>query len=622
MPVLSTSGAATGPASEKPAPETSASTGAAPAPAISMRVFFRVARGYWRGPSARQAWLITAGIVTFTIGNMIAGLSVNQWNRFFFDALEAKNVRSVEIGVMIILGLAFFAAASSVALVQFRLRLQVRWRQWLTRHLMGVWLADRRYYQLNIVDPENNPEGRMADDVRLSIEPLVDFSIGLVNALLVSVTFLSILWIVGGGITFPLNGAALTIPGYMVWVAVCYSALATFATLVVGRPLIRYVERKNSGEADFRYELTRVRESAENIALIGGDEEERAHLDERLSTLVLRWLSVVRQQARLTWILNSNAVLVPVVALIFGAPKYLAGELSLGQLMQAAAAFVQVQVALNWFVDNAIRLAEWSASSQRVSALLLSLDGLDDKIRNRADGMILLEDSPDDHLRIEKLSLFQQNGTMMIEGADADIAPGEKVLVKGGSGTGKSTLIRAIAGLWPWGTGRILRPKGVRVAFVPQRPYIPRGTLRAAVLYPEVQRAIADEKLAAALGQCGLTHLAPRLAEEDQWDKILSGGEQQRLAFARLIIDPPEIIILDEATSALDELSQAHMLEFFRTDLAKAMVLNVAHRPGLEAYHSREIHLVRVEGEVTAHAEHQRNSPWLNFWRRVAGQTQ
>ena len=584
----------------------------------SASVFFRVARGFWRGDSKKRAWLLTAGVVAFALSNMIAGLAVNQWNRYFFDALETRNTRSVEIGVALIIALGIYSAASSVALVHFRLRLQVRWRQWLTSHLMGVWLTDRRYYQLNIVDPGHNPEGRMADDVRLSIEPLVDFSIGLFNALLVSVAYLSILWAVAGGISVQLGGAGIYIPGYMLWVAVIYSVIATCATWFVGRPLIAYVEKKNGGEADFRYNLTRVRESSETIALIGGDEEELAKLDTTLSALIARWLDVARQQGRLTWILNFNSVLVPVVPLMFGAPKYLSGELTLGQLMQVAAAFVQVQIALNWFVDNAIRLAEWSAASQRVSALITALDTLDDSIRNRAAGMIELGASPDDRLRIENLSLFQRNGALMIEGADTAIAPGEKVLVKGGSGTGKSTLIRAIAGLWPWGSGRILRPDGARVAFVPQRPYIPRGTLRAAVLYPDAQRGVTPEKVTEALTACGLAHLIPRLDEEDEWDRILSGGEQQRLAFARLIADPPDIIILDEATSALDELSQARMLEFFRTDLSAAMVLHVAHRPGLEAYHNRELHLVRVEGETAAHAENRRSSPWLAFWRRLA----
>ena len=590
-----------------------------PAPPISDTVatFFRVARRFWRGETKRRAWLLTGGIGAFTLGNMLAGVSVNQWNRYFFDALERKDGHAVQIGVFIIVGLALFSAACSVGLVHMRMGLQVRWRQFLTKHFLGVWLADRRFYQLNITDPQHNPEGRIADDVRLSLEPLVDFCIGLVNAFLVAVTFLSILWLVGGSYGVSVGGAAFTVHGYMVWVAILYSVVASAATYFVGRPLIGRVEKKNGAEADFRYELTRVRESAENIALIGGDDEERARLGDKVAALVKRWLAVIASQANLTWILNFNAVLAPVVPLMFGAPKYLAGELSLGQLMQVATAFVQVQVALNWFVDNAIRLAEWSAAAQRVAKLADALDGLDASIANRATETIVLGDSPDEKLHIENLSLFQQTGKVMIEGADTVISPGEKVLVRGESGTGKSTLIRAIAGLWPWGSGRILSPKGARVVFVPQRPYMPLGTLRHALVYPDIDPATPDEKLTEALTRCGLAHLAPRLGEEDQWDKILSGGELQRFAFARLLLAPPDIIIMDESTSALDELSQAKMLEFFTADLAKSMILNVAHRPGLEAHHAREINLVRVDGGTAAHAEHRRNTPWLNFWRRM-----
>ena len=271
----------------------------------------------------------------------------------------------------------------------------------------------------------------------------------------------------------------------------------------------------------------------------------------------------------MTWIFNGSTVLSPVVPLLLGAPKYLAGEIGLGELMQIATAFAQVQLALNWLADNAIRLAEWLASAQRVVELSDVLDDLDATIgRYGSSSTVVLGDSPDDSLCICDLSLTQQNGKLMIEDADVVIAPGEKVLVKGESGTGKSTLIRAMAGLWPWGSGQILRPKGATFAFMPQRPYLPLGTLRHALLYPAEDEGQPDEALAEALRRCGLAHLVPRLHEEDQWESILSGGEKQRLAFARLLVSPPDIIIMDESTAALDEESQARMLDFLRTDLA------------------------------------------------------
>ena len=606
----------TDPESEKPTPPVE------PVPAITsvVSVFLHVARGFWSGETKTRAWWITVGILAFTLGNMIAGIGVNQWNRFFFDALEKKDTTSVTIGIGLILGIALFSAACSVGLVQTRMRLQIRWRQWLSRHLIQIWLSERRFYQLNIIDPKNNPEGRIAEDIRMAIEPLVDFAVGLVNALLVAVAYLSILWVVAGSLSIVIGSADVIIPGYMVWVAVIYSIIASAATFLVGHPLIGLVGSKNGAEADLRFELTRIRESAEYIALIGGDEEERARLDGKLASVIRRWTSVIVQQARMTWILNSNSVLSPVVPLLCVAPKYLSGEMTLGAVVQVAAAFGQVQIALNWFVDNAIRLAEWTASAQRVVALQESLQALDDAILDQATDTIVLGESPDENLRIEKLTVLQHDGRVMIGESEAVITPGEKVLLKGESGTGKSTLIRAIAGLWPWGAGNILRPAGARIAFLPQRPYIPPGTLRKALLYPDTEREAPDAKLGEALDRCGLSHLMVRLDEEDQWDKILSGGEQQRLAFARLLIAPPEIVIMDEATAALDELSQARMLEFLRTDLAGSTVLSVGHRPGLEAYHGRTITLVREEGETSARTQEVTSKRWrglggVKAWR-------
>jgi vitamin B12/bleomycin/antimicrobial peptide transport system ATP-binding/permease protein len=587
-------------------------------PGIVARTYFRIARGFWMGGSRRRAWLLTFGVLVFVLANLTAALGVNRWNRFFFDALEKKEVGLVLLGVGIILGLALATAAASVGLVHMRMRLALRWRQWITGHMIERWLAERRFYQLNIVGGDAaNPEYRIADDVRLATEPLVDFAIGLTNAVLAAAAFLGVLWAVGGALRISAGGSEYLIPGYMVWAAIVYSTITSLSMYFLGRPLIAAVENKNSGEAQLRYELTRVRDSAENIALIGGDEDERARLKETFSELAARWVRVIVRQARMTWIFNGSSVLSPAVPLLLGAPKYLAGELSLGELMQIATAFAQVQIALNWLADNAIRLAEWFASAQRVVELADVIDDLEGTIgRYGSDTAVVLGPSPDDAIHFRNVSINQLNGKLMIEDADVTIPRGEKVLVKGESGTGKSTLIRAMAGLWPWGSGEILWPEGASFAFMPQRPYIPLGTLRHAILYPATDVGQPDEKLADALRRCGLAHLIPRLHEEDQWEGILSGGEKQRLAFARLLVNPPDIIIMDEATSALDEESQARMLDFLRTDLADATVLCVAHRPGLEEYFDREIRLVRLETGGPAVAEHRRLPRFRNFLHR------
>ena len=574
-------------------------------PGTVARAYFRIARGFWGGPTRRRAWFLITGVLVFALANLAAALGVNRWNRFFFDAIENKQVGLVYLGVGIIVLLAVASAAASVGLVHMRMRFALRWRQWITGHLIERWLADRRFYQLNIVGGDaSNPEYRIADDVRLATEPLVDFLIGLTNAILAAVAFLGVLWAVGGSIRIGAGGSEHVIPGYMVWAAIVYSTITSLGMYFLGRPLIAAVESKNTGEAQLRYELTRVRDSAENIALIGGDEDERLRLKETFGDLATRWIRVIVRQARMTWIFNGSTVLSPAVPLLLGAPKYLAGELSLGELMQVATAFAQVQIALNWLADNAIRLAEWFASAQRVVELRRMLENLEATIgRHGSDTTVVLGPSPDDAIHFRDVSITQLDGKLMIEGADVVIPRGEKVLVKGQSGTGKSTLIRTMAGLWPWGSGKILRPEKARTAFMPQRPYMPLGTLRHALIYPALDLDVSDETLREALRRCGLTHLVERLDAEDQWDAILSGGEKQRLAFARLLVHPPDIVIMDEATSALDEVSQARMMEFLRADLAHATVVSVSHRPGLEEYFDREIHLIRVEhgGHATTH---------------------
>jgi vitamin B12/bleomycin/antimicrobial peptide transport system ATP-binding/permease protein len=564
----------------------------APVRPASAWQFLRFASGFWKGPTRGLAWTWSVAAFILILANLAVGVGLNRWNRWFFDALERKDVATVVSSVSIFLLLIVLGAGFSVAMVRARMTLQVRWRQWITEQLTTRWLGEQRYYRLAITDEEAiNPEYRLAEDTRLASEPVVEFVIGFINALLAAATFVGILFVVGGALPVTLFGQTWVIPGYIALAAVVYAAAMSTVTFLVGSPLVQLIGSKNEAEAQFRYEATRVRENAESIALIKGDEDERIRLQDTFALAVTRWSAVIRQHSNLTWITNSNSFFAPMLPVLLAAPKYMSGELTLGAVMQIAAAFLAVLAALNWFVDNFIRLAEWSASARRVNEFDLALRVLDRDEAGRTS--IEIAESPDHSIYLDDLSIEHQNGSVVIADAAISIAPGDRVLLGGDSGTGKSTLIRAIAGLWPWGRGRILLPKGAKIAFVPQLPYLPLGRLRDALAYPSSGDTLTDEIGRSALKSAGLGHLVDRLDTEERWYQFLSGGERQRVAMARLFIERPTIIVMDEATAALDVESETVLLTRLFEALPETTVISVGHRPGLFDLHTRGLTLKR-----------------------------
>jgi vitamin B12/bleomycin/antimicrobial peptide transport system ATP-binding/permease protein len=580
------------------------------------REFFRVSLGFWTGDSRGLAWLLTISVLVLAGLQILAQVGLNAWQRLFFDALEKKDVPAVMAAVGWVPIAVGFSAVTLSGLVVARMLLQARWREWLTRHLVGWWIADQRYYRLGFVAEEQTaPEFRIAEDVRLAIEPLVEFLLGLITATVTALTFAAILWQVAGSLPVTIGGTTYVIPFYMAIAAILYAIVASLAAYLTGRPLVARISHKNEMEAQFRAEMTRLRENAESIALIGGDKDERQSVYDNYGNVLKAWIGVVRQQGVIAIVMNTNGALFPIIPLLLIAPKYLSGELTLGAVMQVAAAFSAVQAALIWFVDNFVRLAEWYASLTRVDELVEALEDLDIGTIMESETQIGLGTSDDEAIHIDNLSLAHRNGRVVIADASVVIEAGEKVLVTGESGTGKSTLIRALAGLWPWGSGQIRVPADRKIAFVPQKPYIPIGTLRNALTYPETEAAVSDEVLLDAMNRCGLDYLARRIDDEDQWDKTLSGGERQRVAFARLLIQKPDIIILDEATSALDEGSQEKLLTLLNEELKEATVISVGHRAGLEAFHTRKVNLERR----AAGAQMTSASIGSSFWRMFSG---
>lgn len=563
-----------------------------------LRRFWMSARGFWGANGDRLAWAMSAGLFVLIVANIGFQYAINVWNRSIFDAIEKKDAATVYWLSAIFLPLAFGSIALGVTQVWARMGIQRRWRAWLTSSVMTRWLANGRYYQLNLVSGDHaNPEYRIAEDLRISTDAPVDFAAGVVSAFLSATTFIVVLWTIGGALTLDLGGASVTIPGFLVVAAVVYAALASGSMTWIGRNFVAVSEAKNQAEAEYRYALTRVRENGESIALLGGEEEERSGIDKSFTNVLRQWARLCGQHMRTTIVSQGSSLVAPVIPILLCAPKFLEGSMTLGQVMQAASAFTIVQAAFGWLVDNYPRLAEWNACARRISSLMMSLDGLERA--EAADGIGRIKRGETDGeamLSLHDLSVTLDNGTAVVQDADVDVGPGERVLVAGESGTGKSTLVRAIAGLWPWGGGSVNFHIDRRMFMLPQKPYVPFGTLRRATAYPAAAEDWSEEQIAAALKKVGLGHLAEKLEEEAPWDQTLSGGEKQRLAFARLFLHNPDIVVLDEATSALDGPSQDKMMKLLAKEMPDATIVSVAHREELEAFHSRKIVLERRKG--------------------------
>jgi putative ATP-binding cassette transporter len=469
-----------------------------------------------------------------------------------------------------------------------KMSLQRRWRAWLNAHVLDRWLTSGRYYQLTLRPGEHStPESRVAEDLRLSVDAPVDIVLGVFAAVISLLTYIGVLWYIGGAISIPIGESTLRVPGFLVITAFLYALVASGAMVSIARGFIPLAENRSQAEADYRYALTRVRENAESIALLGGDAEERAGLDTTYRVLRRRWRAVMMQSIRTTIVGNTTNGLAPIIPLLLCAPKYVSGTMTLGEMMQAASAFITVQHSFNWLVENYPRVADWTAAARRLASLLVSLDGLHGTPGEPVD-RIVRTPAPAGALRLRDLSLAADDGAPIVNGAALEIAPGERVLVVGESGTGKSTLVRAIAGLWPWGAGEVhVDPDGVFV--MPQRPYVPLGTLRRAVTYPLSPETVDEGVVRQSVEDVGLAHFLDRLDSDELWDQVLSGGEKQRLGFARMLIQSPRMIVMDEATAALDPSSQDRLMRLVLERLPTATLVSVAHRVELEAFHTRKL---------------------------------
>lgn len=576
---------------------------------------FSIFKDLRRSPRRSRIMVITASLIGVLIVNMAGQIYLNQWNGDFFRGIEQKNLPAIKSELWVFVQLV--AVLLSVVVFQTWLheRFKIRVREWLTHHLLDKWLVHGRAYRLGIsADEAVNPDQRIQEDVRNFSEMSADLGIGLIQATLLLLSFIGVLWAMSPVLHTDVGNYVITVPGYMVWVAVIYALIGSSLTARVGRPLILLNERRYAREASFRFSVVRVSESSESIAFYRGEADERKMIDHNLSLVLKLMARVSNSLARLTWITSGYGWIMLVLPVVVALPGYLDGSLDLGGMMMVVGAFGQVQASLRWFVDNFAKIADWRAALHRVVVFRDAVSHVDE-YENEAEKIQLL-DHPDGHLSFEQTKVSFIDGEVVISDATAHIQPGERVLITGESGSGKSTLFRAIGGLWPWGSGVIKLPPRDQIMFLPQKPYMPLGTLANSLSYPRSSNKSDRPLMEAALRRVNLHEFIPMLDEDQRWDKMMSLGQQQRLAFARLLIHKPRWVFLDEATSALDDFNQDSVMSLFTNELNESTILSIGHRPNLVDYHTRTLQLMTTQaGTVLRLRPKKRNLSRFAFWR-------
>ncbi|KQX22058.1 ABC transporter ATP-binding protein/permease [Variovorax sp. Root434] len=561
-----------------------------------LRRVFRLAAPYFRSEEKWRARGMFAAIVALNLAYVYALVLFNQWYGRFYDGLQNKDAAVFWREIRVFVVLAFFNIALQVLKFYVTQLLQLRWRAWITRNYLGRWMADRTFYEMELARyagkdgaTPDNPDQRIQEDMQLFTSATMTLSMGLLNAVVTLISFVGILWGLSGTTAFSVGGTSYQIAGAMVWLAVIYCVVGTVITHFIGRPLIGLNFRQQRFEADFRHHLVRVREYSEAIALDRGETVEHGQLDLRFGAVLRNYLQLIKQQKNLvtfTAFFGQAAVIFPFVV---AAPRFFSGAIQLGQLMQISSAFGKVQDSLSWFVDNYDSVAVWRATTDRLTSF-------DDAIREHAAQENALERSDAPSLHTDGLTLNLPNGTPLLANAALSAKAGDNVLVQGPSGSGKSTLFRAFAGIWPFARGRVQVPSDAM--FVPQRPYMPDGPLRVALAYPEDAAKYTDEQLRQALKDALLPEFADRLDDSDAWSQKLSGGEQQRLAIARVMLKKPRWIFADEISSALDAPAERTLYQRL-SEMVRARggaMVSVAHRSAVGEFHSQRWTLV-PEGE-------------------------
>lgn len=546
----------------------------------------------WPLPAFRaQERVIATGLLAVVVIMQFALVAISvrlsYWNRDWFNSIQNRNADEFW-RLLLTIWVFWVVIAVSMAIYQYAIRatLDIRWRAWLTQYYTRRWLADSTHYRMSILGGQtDNPDQRIQEDIRKFTSITLSLTVGILSQVSTLVSFSVILWTISDGFTLP--GTTVVIPGLMFWIALVYAMVATYFTHVIGRPLIRLNFLQEKYEADFRFSLARLREYGEQVSLLDGEKAERQRLGGQFAQVIDNFFKQVGVSKRLIAFTSFYEYSNSVVPYIIAAPFYFAGKIQLGTMTQTAGAFARVEGALSFFINAYQTLAEYKAVVDRLTSFEGSIARA--QATAVAAGGIVLTDHGDDTLRLENLTVRLPDGSPIVRAKSLILKPGETTLLAGPSGSGKSTLFRAVSGIWPFGEGQVSRPEGASIMLLPQRPYIPVGTLRGAVAYPSTEDVYSDAAMIAALEAAKLAHLAGQLDEDRAWAQTLSLGEQQRLAIARALLAQPAWLLLDEATAAMDEPTEAEIYRMLASELPGTTVVSIGHRSTLIAFHTRQI---------------------------------
>jgi len=559
----------------------------------TLATVWRIAAPYFRSEDKWAGRALLAAVIAIELALVAIDVLLNQWSNRFYTGLQEKNwdVFVREMGVFCVLAACFILLA--VYQLYLNQWLQIRWRRWLTKHYLGEWLHGANHYRMQLLgDAADNPDQRITDDVKLFVERTLDIGLNLLSSVVTLASFVIILWGLSEAAPLHVFGAEYPIPGYLVWGALIYAVFGTALTQWIGAPLVQLDFRQQRFEADFRFNLVRARENSEQIALLQGESAERQRLWERFNSVVENWYGIMSRTKRLTAFTASYSQAAVVFPYILVAPAFFADKIQLGGLTQTASAFGSVQKALSIFVTIYRTLAEWRAVVAR-------LDGFETAIvsattlANAGDSIGVVSSSGGKAIDLGQLMVRLPNGTPLVSADGLSLRGGERTLLTGPSGSGKSTLFRAIAGIWPFGSGKIAVPVDASLMMLPQRPYLPIGSLHGAIVYPGETGSFSPEQVREALTLVGLPQLGARLQEEAHWNRMLSLGEQQRLGLARALLHAPQYLFLDEATASLDEPSEAALYRLLASRLPETTIVSIGHRSTLQAFHQRHVAMVR-----------------------------